>query len=239
MAAFGATPDALSPEIANALDDQGYVIIPGLIAEASLKRMRIAFEARAAAVKTGSSSKESGTRHVDGLLDNYDVFSEALASPVLLTAIHHILDRQFTLSAFHGRDPLPGFGQQGLHTDWRPRSAGESYSAATAIWMLDDFTEDNGATRLVPGTHKLTGAVPKSLSDPAARHKDQIAATGKAGSLLVFNGHLWHSGMRNNSSGTRRALQVTFVPAGFARFAGMSQQSTAIPNPALRVILGV
>jgi len=81
----------------------------------------------------------------------------------------------------------------------------------TALWMIDAFTDDNGATRVVPGSHRLTRPPPPSFAQPLARHPDERVITGAAGTVLVFNGHLWHSGRRNTSAGPRRAGQMVIV----------------------------
>ena len=81
---------------------------------------------------------------------------------------------------------------------------------ATALWLLDDFTADNGATRVVPGSHRK-GAVPKSFADPERHHPDETIVIACAGSVLVINGHLWHSGTRNRARGPRRVVQCVFV----------------------------
>jgi len=79
------------------------------------------------------------------------------------------------------------------------------------LWLLDGFTHDNGATRIVPGTHRGTRPIDKPLAKPGSRHPQQIQLQAPAGSVLVFNGHLWHSGMRNNSTSPRRTLQCSYV----------------------------
>ncbi|PYV40308.1 MAG: hypothetical protein DMG06_20630 [Acidobacteria bacterium] len=73
------------------------------------------------------------------------------------------------------------------------------------------FTPNNGATRLVPGTHRLVTPPPKKMAAPASGHPDQTLIVAKAGSALVFNGHLWHSGTRNETNRPRRVLQCQFV----------------------------
>jgi len=78
----------------------------------------------------------------------------------------------------------------------------------TAIWMLDDFTIENGATRVVPGSHVVTTPLAKALAQPLAHHPREIVITGRAGSVLIFNGHLWHSGRKNESRGPRRCVQM-------------------------------
>lgn len=135
-------------------------------------------------------------------------WSELLAHPLTSALAAAVLPRPAVFTA-HGRNPLPGYGQQGLHADSPPREPGEGALVVTAIWMLDHFTLHNGATRVVPGTHRLAHPVPRAYAQPSAHHPDEIVVTGDAGSVLVLNGHLWHSGTLNRSDGPRRAVQMT------------------------------
>jgi ectoine hydroxylase-related dioxygenase (phytanoyl-CoA dioxygenase family) len=106
---------------------------------------------------------------------------------------------------------LPGFGQQGLHMDCVDSGPSTPFQVVTAFGLIDDFTPDNGATRLVPGSHRARRAPPKSFADPASRHPDQVVVTAPAGSVLVFNGHIWHGGTCNRTGGVhRRAVQYAF-----------------------------
>jgi ectoine hydroxylase-related dioxygenase (phytanoyl-CoA dioxygenase family) len=184
--------------------------LTGIIDRVWLDQLRAAFEDAVAGQRQFTGGKESGTRHPSDLINRSQAFHGICAEPQVLAAIHYILRRSFRLSQFSGRDPLPGYGQQGLHADWMPRASNEPAYVVTAIWMLDDFTKDNGATRVVPGTHCLPGQVPKAMADPSAHHPEEQVITGKAGSVLLFNGYLWHSGTRNDSRGSRRALQSVF-----------------------------
>lgn len=109
--------------------------------------------------------------------------------------------------------PATGLRPAGLHADWTARSPGEPYFAVTALWMLDDFHDINGATRVVPGSHRDTRPLPKSLRQPLARHPAEKVITGKAGSVLLFNGHLLHSGRKNASGSPRRAAQMVVLAA--------------------------
>jgi ectoine hydroxylase-related dioxygenase (phytanoyl-CoA dioxygenase family) len=72
--------------------------------------------------------------------------------------------------------------------------------------MLDDFTPESGATRVVPGSHRWHNRpedVMKSIHDD---HPEQVIVTARAGSVLIFNGHTWHSGTLNRNGNRRRAL---------------------------------
>jgi ectoine hydroxylase-related dioxygenase (phytanoyl-CoA dioxygenase family) len=188
------------------LEADGWLVLPDVVDGRAVAAMREAFE-RAAAVQKEAGAREGGTRHIT--LDEAS-FGVARIEPSVLEAVRHVIGRDFGLMNWGGRDPLPGFGQQGLHADWRARERWEPYYAATSLWLLDDFTPDNGATRLVPGSHRK-GAVPKAFSDPERRHPDEKTVVARAGSVLVFNGHLWHSGTRNRTGGPRRVLQCQFV----------------------------
>ncbi|HJT34228.1 MAG TPA: phytanoyl-CoA dioxygenase family protein [Pirellulales bacterium] len=72
------------------------------------------------------------------------------------------------------RDPLPGYGEQGLHSDWHSPPSNGSFAVVTALCLLDDFTPNNGATRLVPGTQRFTGRYDKSITDPHYVHPRQV-----------------------------------------------------------------
>jgi ectoine hydroxylase-related dioxygenase (phytanoyl-CoA dioxygenase family) len=195
----------LDPHQRAALDDLGYVVLHEVLPRDVLAAMREAFE-RAAAEQKEAGAREGGTRHI-----RLDILPE---DERVAAATGHVIARPYGLMNAGGRDPLPGFGQQGLHADWRPRQAWEPFHAATAIWLLDDFTPDNGATRLVPRSHKR-GAVPKPYADPERHHPEEKVVVARAGSVLVFNGHLWHSGTRNRTKSPRRVVQCAFAAAEF------------------------
>jgi ectoine hydroxylase-related dioxygenase (phytanoyl-CoA dioxygenase family) len=93
----------------------------------------------------------------------------------------------------------------------------KGYSAATAIWMLDEFTVANGATAFVPGSH-LLGKTPREvLSDLNASHPDEIVIEGQPGDVLVFNGHCWHAGRPNETDRHRRAILIHYLRADVPR----------------------
>jgi len=188
------------------LERDGYAIIADVLRQHEIEALCNAFEA---------ATTDGGTEHVriDAAVPNHAAWLSLAENPVIAEAAALILGGPVQVSTVHGRNPLPGFGQQGLHADWLPRSRGEPFVVATAIVMLDAFTGCNGATRLVPGTHLLTTPVPKSYAQPLAHHPDEILATGNAGSVLIINGHLWHSGTLNRSSGPRRAVQMSMRAA--------------------------
>jgi ectoine hydroxylase-related dioxygenase (phytanoyl-CoA dioxygenase family) len=80
------------------------------------------------------------------------------------------------------------------------------------IWMIDAFVAENGATRFVPGSHVDPRDPRDVLESAIAPHDEQVLACGPAGSLIIFNGSVWHSHTSNTSRGRRRSVQGHFVP---------------------------
>jgi ectoine hydroxylase-related dioxygenase (phytanoyl-CoA dioxygenase family) len=212
LASLGVAAQSLGPAQRAALDEQGYLILRNVVATKELGRLRSAFD-RACDLE---GIAHGGTRHPSRLLDSDPAFGAFVTHPGVLAAVWHILGRPFRMGAGAGRDPQPGHGQQGLHMDCVDSGPGTPFQVVTALGLVDDFTAENGATRLVPGSHLFRRPPPKSFSDPSSRHPAQVIVTAPAGSVLVFNGHLWHGGTRNRSTGNRRVVQCSFAAAEIA-----------------------
>jgi ectoine hydroxylase-related dioxygenase (phytanoyl-CoA dioxygenase family) len=185
-----------------ALDTAGHLLVPGALDPARVARLRLAFPAPAPGA--------TGTQHVtiDDATPAADEWRALADHPLLRAAAARVLGPDFHVRDAHGRNPLPGHGLQGLHADWPARAPGEPFSVLTALWLLDDFTAANGATRIEPGTHLLTRPVPRDLARPHARHPDERIVTGPAGAVQLINGHLWHAGRQNTGPGPRRCVQM-------------------------------
>ena len=238
LVACDVRPTTLDRAEAAALDGEGYVVLDSVVDEAWLQRLRAAFEAASARPDADAGRTETGTQHSRDLAHADPVFEGVLLHPRVLAAVHHVLQRPFQLLFLSGRDPLPGYGQQGLHTDWTPRAPHTPFDVVTALWPLDGFTRESGPTRVLPGSHLVPRALPKPLQAPRAHHPDERLVLVPAGSVLVLNGHLWHSGTRNTSQGPRRALQCLWVARDRARPAGAPAPVPAWLGAAARALLG-
>ena len=118
--------------------------------------------------------KEEGADRLANLVNKGEVFDKLYTHPKLLAAITQVLGNQVQLSSLNYRAAIPGKGLQKLHVDWKEPVAPGEFKVCNSIWLLDDFTETNGATRVVPGSH-LFGRVPEDdMEDPEASHPDQI-----------------------------------------------------------------
>jgi ectoine hydroxylase-related dioxygenase (phytanoyl-CoA dioxygenase family) len=237
LAALGVTHDSLNAQEKERLDVLGYVVLEDVLSD-RLDDLRRLFDQRVAEQRPGAADpKETGTRHIKDL-QRTEAFWRVCLHPRVLAAVFHVLHRRFVCSPPHGREPLQGFGQQGLHMDWTTgRIDGVSY-VATAICLLDDFTAENGATRVVPGSHTYAKPPAKAIADPAYVHPQQVVVTAQAGSVLFFNGHLLHSGARNRSQLRRRTLQFSYTAHGSGIYFEAGDDRPSPTDPAAQFIFG-
>ena len=154
--------------------------------------------------KVGSEHQNRGSaRHVANLPTLDPIFFTCLDHPKILPLLIHYLGEKMILGSLNARIVRPGDPEQGLHSDI---SAGLLNMASpvmmNTVWMLDDFSEENGGTRIVPGSHK------SGFDEPpegfCVRHVHQAEAS--AGSVLVSNGQSWQGGGANRSLMRRHAL---------------------------------
>ena len=211
----GFVPEPLTPAQSGALDTNGFVILEDVIATDWLAELRHAFDAifdREGDRAGVEVARMEGVRRLADLVNKGAVFDAVYLQPALLTAVWHVLQRPFKLHSLNGHDPLPGSGLQGLHTDWgQPTAPGGPYHVVNSMWMLDDFTRANGATRCVPASHRKPDRISAHVTDSMADHPDQVQLTGRAGSVAVFNGSLWHGSYRNRTDAPRRTLHCAFI----------------------------
>ena len=98
---------------------------------------------------------------------------------------------------------------QDLHVDVERDS--KDLPMAGFILMIDDFRAENGATRFIPGSHRWPEVPRDRMRDCKADYDTQTLACGPAGSMIVFNGSIWHGHCANTTDQPRRSIQGYFV----------------------------
>lgn len=189
------------------LDEQGYLVLPGLMSPDLLDALRLRIDELFGeeGLAAGAEFKqEPGARRLANLVNKGRVFEEVILTPEILDCMAHVLGPRFKLSSLNVRsaDPHTDAGQP-LHVDGGAVADDSGYCACNSVWMLDDFTPENGATRMVPGSHRWKQAPPPDLHDP---HPQEQLVTGKAGTVVVMNAHMWHGGTANRTARPRRAM---------------------------------
>jgi ectoine hydroxylase-related dioxygenase (phytanoyl-CoA dioxygenase family) len=197
------------------LQEQGYLIVravmdPAWLAELQTATARLLEEEGSNA--GGEFRKEAGSDRLANLVDKGECFQRLVSHPLMMEAAEVVLGPDWKLSSLNYRAALPGDrSQQPLHCDMGLVPDARGNAVFNSIWMLDDFTPENGPTRFVPGSHK-SGVLPQSvLADPNAPHPDEMVALGKAGDVVLTNAHMWHGGTANRTGVPRRSLHGFYV----------------------------
>lgn len=192
------------------LDRLGYVYLPGFISAELLSRLRQRVEELYAAEgeQAGAEFKqEPGSRRLANLVDKDPMFAECIAHPVILEYVGAVLGPRFKLSSLNARSANPHNGvSQPLHADMGAIPDEQGYWVCNTVWMLDDFTLENGAMRMVPGSHRWAKLPQQVLADPFSAHPEEVLVTGRAGDVVVMNAHAWHGGTENRTGKHRRAM---------------------------------
>lgn len=213
LSELGVASDTLSDVERQGLDEQGYLYLEGLIHPGRLEgfRRRLRELAEEEGEHAGSEShQEVGTSSLSDLINKDPMFEICFTHPRVLAAAHHVLG-DFKVNSLNSRAAQPGEGHQALHPDASRAVAPGDFEICNSIWLLDDFTSSNGSTRLVPGSHRWARMPADDMDDITAPHPDEIRIIAPAGTVVVFNGHVWHGGTRNRTSRPRRAMTSSFV----------------------------
>jgi ectoine hydroxylase-related dioxygenase (phytanoyl-CoA dioxygenase family) len=196
------------------LDEDGYLILEDFMDADVRARLRERIEQlfQSEGESAGQEFKpEPGCRRLANLVDKGDIFREVIVLPRLLEYVRHVLGASIKLSSLHARlVPPHGSGGQPLHADMSAVADERGPWVCNTLWMLDDFTADNGATRVVPGSHRFRRLPAEALADPLADHPEQIHLTGRSGSVVIINAHTWHAGTPNRTDRPRTALHAFY-----------------------------
>jgi hypothetical protein len=197
--------DDLNDQERRRLDDAGFLALEGLVAPDDVEAMRTRLEERLSL----TPQDHAGTLIVGGLLDD-EVFDPAWRQPRVLAAVEHVVGRSYRLTGLASRGLRPGHGQQALHVDWGGHVSAGQWYGCHAICALVDFRAENGATRVVPGSHRNPWMM-KGLSDPRKPHPAERQLIGPAGTMFILNIHCYHSAVLNASTSARLALFAHFA----------------------------
>ncbi|MFA5884263.1 MAG: phytanoyl-CoA dioxygenase family protein [Acidimicrobiia bacterium] len=208
-------PVAPSAQSRFELDTYGYTVFERVIDEDAAGALAASLAEADAAIGTDYVHQEAYARHVMNLLSWDERFVELIDDPVVLGAVEAILGPAVILGSVNARIVRPGDPDQPFHSDIPPqlRKPGAPVMVQ-AVWMLDGFNPDNGATRIVPGSHRAPEAEPPA----GVEVPHWVAPTGPVGSVLLFNGQCWHGGGANRSDAIRRALFAHYRVSPWMRF---------------------
>lgn len=186
------------------IEADGYVVLEQAVGDDVLDRIRdeLAPHLGEGARRGRNDFEGFSTNRVYALLAKAPSVAALVEHPALLAILDELLLPGYLLSANLAINLLPGETRQNLHADDgfyripRPRRA----IGVSAIWAIDEFTAENGATEVIPGSHRWGPELPED-DDPRI-----VPVTMPAGSVVVFLGTLWHRGGANRSDRPRLAI---------------------------------
>ncbi len=196
------------------LDDQGFLLLPGFTSPTQVDHMarRIEQLFKQEGHLAGSEFKlEPHARRLSNLINKGQIFLDAASHPSILELVQAVLGNDFKLSSMNARsaNPQQPTGQP-LHADMGAIVDTHGPWVCNIIWLIDEFTEENGCLRVVPGSHRENALPQDLMNDPLQTHPQEVKVTGPRGSLIVLNAHLWHGGTANRTAHPRTALHGFF-----------------------------
>lgn len=202
------------------LHRDGYILLRDAIPSEWLDPLRATFDANVVPSHQWRVPRGMDWRHA--LLDLDPTIQAVCRLPSLLEAVGELIGERFLIGQVEGREPLPGCGQQGLHRDLFMLRPGDTVNA---LAYFDDFGPDNGATRLVPGTHRSApGAPPIDLCDESR----SLHIRGHAGDVLVFDADLVHAASLNRSGTRRRTILIGYFAESCAPYLQQSAELRSV-----------
>jgi ectoine hydroxylase-related dioxygenase (phytanoyl-CoA dioxygenase family) len=213
-----------------ALDRDGYVVLEGVI-EADLVGALLEVIDRVmidADIPFGTNAFLGfRTRRIFNLLARDPLFARVPVHPTVLPIVEQVLDAQCLLSSLTAIEMQPGQDAQPLHADDGSIALPRPHPTVVcvALWALTDFDRANGATRLVPGSHR------RKRRPAKGEQEEHVEAEMPAGSVLLYDGSLWHGGGTNATDGRRVGIVVNHC-AGFLR--QEENQLLAVPRDLAR-----
>lgn len=218
--------------------ENGYVIIPNLVSRqdmTAIKSTMLEF------LQYDGRNEFEGlkTRRIYSVIEKSLACNPLVEHPLILALLDKLLMENYLLSQLQAINVLPGEVQQPLHHDDgfypfpRPRAA---FSAAT-IWAIDDFTQDNGATMVIPKSH-LWG----EMSMAEINSNQLVPAVMPTGSVVFFLGTLWHGAGPNKSDASRMAATAQYCEP-WARqqenySLAISRERAKLCSPTIQAMLG-
>jgi ectoine hydroxylase-related dioxygenase (phytanoyl-CoA dioxygenase family) len=205
----------MTPEQKQDLNERGYTVLEKFMAPEMLEviQRRVDELFQEEGKNAGSEFKsEPYTNRLANLVDKGEIFVQAIQMPEILECVEHVIGPEFKLSSVNVRSPWPNsHWVQPLHIDGGGLPDDKGYYVCNSVWMLDDFTLENGAIRMVPGSHGRGQRPQEVLSDPTACCPGEVLLTGKAGTVVVMNAHMWHGATANQTNQRRRAMHVYYT----------------------------
>jgi ectoine hydroxylase-related dioxygenase (phytanoyl-CoA dioxygenase family) len=203
-------PDRIAGDVCDELERDGYTIVPDVLGANELEAVRAALAPEFDLGFRGRNPFEGHhTQRVYCLVAKSRSFDRLILDPLMLDVAQRVLGDNFLLTATLAIKLEPGETAQDFHFDDAFNRLARPHPpySLSSLWAIDEFTADNGATLLYPGSHTWNDSVRRDGLPPV------VTATMTPGSVLVYYGTLVHGGGANRSEGDRLGVSIQYATA--------------------------
>jgi ectoine hydroxylase-related dioxygenase (phytanoyl-CoA dioxygenase family) len=228
-----------SEKVFSEIKSSGFYIINDFLNKKSLKQIKeITSIIATSEAKKGTGyfyGETNANQRIYNLIAKHPIFVDLVSHPYMMSLLDRIYKRstlheKFGLNSMTGHIVAPGAKAIPMHIDSVvPDPIPNWMIRCIAILALDDFTSNNGATEFVRGSHKF---LKRPMPADVKLHKAEIA-TCKAGSLIIFDGAIWHRSTNNSSKNSRMGLMLSYAASYFMELCGEEEHLTIIPKETL------
>ena len=236
------------------LDENGYTVIPDFLSPQQLDRVNAQYDCMLGSHSGRNNFEGNRTERIYTLVARHRLFQDIVEDARIMALCDALLMPNYLLTASQAIVIGPGETPQPWHTDdsFYPIPRPRPMVSLSTIVAVEAFTQDNGATQVIPGSHRwgdeeiagnyISGNME---ADPDfARRLDDLAVPVliPAGACIVFAGTLLHRGGQNNSDTTRRAFSNQYCQP-WARpqenfFLAIPPDAVAQMSPCVQSLLG-
>ena len=226
----------VNPKIINDIEVEGYSVIENFFNQDTLKKLQSITNKIAKNERDTKNAyfygKNGKNQRLYNLLSKHQIFRDVLDSVWLEKLLDIIFDRdtfheKYGLSSMAAHIIPPGGEAQPIHIDNAVPEPIPPWAIRFVIVVpLTDFTKENGPTSVVPKSHKLYR---KPTPDDDSI-KSEVSITAKAGSLIIWDGNLWHRSTENISNKDRSALIISYAASFFKEVCGEEEYLVVVPE---------
>jgi hypothetical protein len=213
------------------INERGYTTVPGLISTQVADEARGLVEGYLEAEAT-DATRQAKTQRVGRLAVRHPLFRDLMCHPVVLAVWERFLAEDCFCGTWSANTAYPGFNAFGWHIDYPYWSIKQPWPEGNltgqTLWLLDDLTPENGATGVIPYSHKL-GCPPVSPTD--VWREDGELLTGKRGDVVFGHGAWYHTARPNTTSNPRTVLLGMYMRPCLIPQEDMQGQLAQIKTP--------
>ncbi len=214
------------------LDERGYCVIPGVIAPEKADEARSVLE-RLLAEEATEGTWRTKRQRVARIAVKDPIFVELMAHPLIVSIWREYLDEDMICSTWTANTAHPGFDDYGWHPDFPFQFVNQPWPtdnvSGQTMWLLDDLTEENGGTGLLPFSHLKGHRPPEEIRNKWIEEAEIL--TGQRGSVMVMNGKTWHSARPNVTDKARSVLLGMYCRPFYVTQEDMRAQLADLENP--------